>query len=145
VETELRLHPRQDWPLDITAGLGYVRTRFDEFVNGTENWAGHEFMQAPRWSSTTAITWAPPRGVTAEIDMSYRTAAFYTAGNTDTRPPYGLANARVGWQENRWGLMLDANNLLDRRYPASEWNAGALRIGDWGDRRVVRLMLTTRF
>jgi outer membrane receptor protein involved in Fe transport len=146
-ETEARVHPRQDWPLDITVGLGYVRTRFDSFVNGAEDWAGHEFMQAPRWSGTTAVTWAPARGVTAEMDLSYRTSAFHAASNTDKRSPYALANARAGWQAGRWGLMLDANNLFDRRYPVIEWTAagGTLRIGDWGERRVVRLMLTTRF
>lgn len=147
VETEGRIHPRQAWPLEITAGLGYVRTRFDTFVNGADDYAGHEFMQAPRWSGTTAVAWAPARGVTAEIDLSYRTAAFYAASNDSKRPPYGLANARAGWQADRWGLMLDANNLFDRRYPVTEWTptGSTLRIGDWGDRRVVRLMLTTRF
>jgi iron complex outermembrane recepter protein len=34
-----------------------------------------------------------------------------------TSKPYGLLNAKIGWETARWSAYLSGRNLLDKRYP----------------------------
>jgi outer membrane receptor protein involved in Fe transport len=37
--------------------------------------------------------------------------------NETTSKPYGLLNAKIGWETARWSAYLSGRNLLDKRYP----------------------------
>ena len=37
--------------------------------------------------------------------------------NYTTSKPYGLLNAKIGWETARWSAYLSGRNLLDKRYP----------------------------
>ncbi|WP_155524511.1 TonB-dependent receptor [Oleisolibacter albus] len=131
--------------LDLYASVGYTRTRFDDFVFSTQNLEGNEFAFAPRWSLAAGGTWRFADGFFAALNANYRSAAYAEAIDEDKRliSARTLVNARLGYERDKYGLYLYADNLLDQRYYATRY--ASYRWAGLGDPRTVGVMLEARF
>src|SRR5262249_4415682 len=117
VESRFQATPQ----IDAYASAGYVNTRFKDFaVTGAtaDDTYGHECANAPSWTLATGVTWNSDAGWFANVNASYRSAAYQEVIDQSEKQLKArtLVNAKVGWRNARFGAYLTANNLLDQHY-----------------------------
>lgn len=111
--------------LQLTAGVGYTRTAMGD-VNANAVLAGaakgNEVPQVPTWTATLGIDYTVPGealGISGEfkanINYQYVGARYSDLANREKMPDYHMVNARIGWENERWGVHAFVNNLLDER------------------------------
>lgn len=149
VEIEARGRPTRT--LLLSAGLGYTRTKFTDFSfsTGTASYtaAGNEFADAPRWTANGSITWTSDSGLLANLNASYRSAAFQSAQTQPVRDidAAPVVNGRFGWQGEHFGAFVFASNILNERYTQAQFALGGHRLGIVGDPRTIGLSLEAQF
>jgi outer membrane receptor protein involved in Fe transport len=107
----------------LGADLGLLQTYFEDFVqqgaSGTTTLAvSRELANAPHWQAAVNATYRDPRGTFVRIDVTGMGGYYFDLPpNETTSHPYGLLNAKIGWERARWSVYLSGRNLLDKRYP----------------------------
>jgi len=109
----------------VTLGgdLGLLQTHFEDFVQqgtsgATSVIVSRELANAPHWQAALNATYRDPRGPFGRVDVTGMGGYYFDLPpNETTSRPYGLMNAKVGWETARWSAYLSGRNLLDKRYP----------------------------
>jgi iron complex outermembrane recepter protein len=107
----------------LGADIGLLQTYFVDFVQqgssgSTTLTVSRELANAPHWQAAVNATYRDPRGPLARIDVTGMGAYYFDLPpNETTSNPYGLVNAKIGWEAARWSAYLSGRNLLDKRYP----------------------------
>ena len=107
----------------LGADLGLLQTYFENFVQqgaaGTTTLSvSRELANAPHWQAAVNATYRDPRGPFARVDVTGMGGYYFDLPpNETTSKPYGLLNAKIGWETHRWSAYVSARNLLDKRYP----------------------------
>jgi outer membrane receptor protein involved in Fe transport len=108
----------------VGADLGLLQTYFEDFVQQegpsgmTTLSVSRELANAPHWQAAVNATYRDPRGAFARIDVTGMGGYYFDLPpNETTSHPYGLLNAKIGWETARWSAYLSGRNLLDKRYP----------------------------
>jgi len=107
----------------LGANLGLLQTYFEDFVqqgaSGTTLLTvSRELANAPHWQAAVNATYRDPRGPFARVDVTGMGGYYFDLPpNETTSKPYGLFNAKIGWETARWSAYLSGRNLLDKRYP----------------------------
>ena len=107
----------------LGANLGLLQTYFEDFVqqgaSGTTLLTvSRELANAPHWQAAVNATYRDPRGPFARVDVTGMGGYYFDLPpNETTSKPYGLFNAKIGWETARWSAYLSSRNLLDKRYP----------------------------
>ncbi len=107
----------------LGADLGLLQTYFEDFVQqgasgATTASVSRELANAPHWQAAVNATYRDTRGPFARIDVTGMGGYYFDLPpNYTTSKPYGLLNAKIGWETARWSAYLSGRNLLDKRYP----------------------------
>jgi iron complex outermembrane receptor protein len=107
----------------LGADIGLLQTYFEDFVQqgtagATTVSVSRELANAPHWQAAVNATYRDPRGPFARIDVTGMGGYYFDLPpNESTSNPYGLLNAKLGWETARWSAYLSGRNLLDKRYP----------------------------
>ena len=107
----------------LGANLGLLQTYFEDFVqqgaSGTTLLTvSRELANAPHWQAAVNATYRDPRGPFARVDVTGMGGYYFDLPPYETTSkPYGLFNAKIGWETARWSAYLSGRNLLDKRYP----------------------------
>lgn len=127
LEASLELALDHDW--HVSANASVVRARYDDF---DENVAGQVVSRAgnrpadvPRRTANLWVSKTLTEELDAGMGLRYVDRRYANTANTTSVPGYTVLDANLGWQVQRdVRLGLQLNNLLDRRYPASQYNNG---------------------
>lgn len=109
--------------VSLGADLGLLQTHFENFVQQGSSGAttvsvSRELPNAPHWQAAVNATYRDPRGPFARVDVTGMGGYYFDLPpNQTTSNPYGLLNAKIGWETARWSAYLSGRNLLDKRYP----------------------------
>jgi iron complex outermembrane recepter protein len=116
-----------DWratdTVTLGADLGLLQTYFEDFVQQGPSGAAvlsvsRELANAPHWQAAVNAAYRDPRGAFARVDVTGMGGYYFDLPpNQTTSHPYGLLNAKIGWETARWSAYLSGRNLLDKRYP----------------------------
>jgi iron complex outermembrane receptor protein len=139
----------------LSAGVGLVRTRFDDFVAFGTDFRGNEFPESPSLSFTAAALYKDPTGWFAGANLRY-VDGYYSnndPANTPTRlvSNFTVVDARIGyeWERTKTKLTLFAQNILDEQYLTSLSADNRAPAGPdeatVGDGRLLGVTLTQRF
>jgi outer membrane receptor protein involved in Fe transport len=107
----------------LGADLGLLQTQFVDFVQqgasgSTLLSVSRELANAPHWQAAVNATYRDPRGPFARLDVTGMGGYYFDLPpNETTSRPYGLLNAKLGWETARWSAYVSGRNLLDKRYP----------------------------
>jgi iron complex outermembrane receptor protein len=103
--------------LTLGASLGLLQTQYHGFVQNGVEFPDRALPHAPPWQAAINATWRDARGPFARLDVTGLGAFFYDLPPNWTRSSaYGLVNAKLGWDTERWELYLWGRNLLDKNY-----------------------------
>ncbi|MCF2916117.1 TonB-dependent receptor [Pseudoalteromonas sp. Cn5-37] len=119
--------------LNFYGGLGYSKTKIDEFVtdvNGSdEDYQGRPFAGAPEWTALVGLDYFNEQGFVANINASYTGSSQRLSIPKETsdsifidprNEAYWLVNTRVGYQWDNYGVYALIENLLNEQYVALE-------------------------
>ena len=114
----------------LGADLGLLQSHFEDFVQQGSQGMGtlsvsRELANAPHWQAAVNATYRDPRGPFGRIDVTGMGGYYFDLPpNATTSRPYGLLNAKLGWETERWSVGLSGRNLLDKRYPVRGFDFG---------------------
>lgn len=101
----------------LTAGVGTVKTEFDEFnVTKTRNYNGNEFAFARDLNANLGLTYRDANNWFVGTNATYNGNAYKDAKNTIPLKPYTLLNMKAGYEQDNWSLYANVDNLLDETY-----------------------------
>lgn len=108
--------------LRLYAGFGILDARFVDYQNalsgGDESGNWQPF--ASRFSASLSAEYT--RAITDKVDLvaradyDWRSSFFWDTANTIREPGYGIVNARIGIETDRWAFSVFAQNLFDQEY-----------------------------
>jgi iron complex outermembrane receptor protein len=99
-----------------TLGAGYTRTRFNEFMSGSRNYAGNEFPFAPRYTVHLAYEVRPIVPLTVTTTLRLLGRSFTDAENIRRAPSQAQLDLNGQYTLGSWVFEGFANNVLNRRY-----------------------------
>ncbi|HUX73387.1 MAG TPA: TonB-dependent receptor plug domain-containing protein [Steroidobacteraceae bacterium] len=115
VENSLRW--RATAKLTFGASLGWLQTLYQGFVQNGIQLPDRPLAHAPDWQAAVDAAWRDPRGPYWRIDLTGMGAFYYDLPPNPTRSsPYGLANAKLGWQCRRFDVNIWVRNVFDKNY-----------------------------
>lgn len=141
IELETRARPVDG--LDLSAGLGVISTRFNNFIDPVsgEDFSGNEAPYAPALTYNLAAQYRNSGGLFSRVELQGTTNFFLDDANQQRQDAFALLNARVGYEWTGGGAYLYANNLLDTEY----FTAGFPGFRGIGDRRTYGIQIKTEF
>lgn len=112
---------------DLYGSLGYARTQYDQFETvlgaSIENYAGREFVYAPRWTAAIGGNWRWENGLFANLNASFRDRVRFDVGSGGrSGRARTLVNAKAGYGNTDWSAYLFGSNLLDQDYVQYAWS-----------------------
>ena len=116
VELEARATPITGF--DIIAGLGIVDAEFTDFTNPFtgEDSTGNRLTFAPDVTYNLAFQYRSLTGFLGRVELQGLGRTFFDDANTLKQDPYGIVNARLGYEAEHFSLYLFANNIFDTEY-----------------------------
>ena len=108
--------------LDIYFTYHYSDYKFDEFIDGDDNFSGNELTGQPPHVISAGLDFAPRRqGFYGNINFQYTDAFPMRDDNSVFSESYSLVNLKLGYKfkfGSHWELDLNAgiNNILDEEY-----------------------------
>jgi iron complex outermembrane receptor protein len=125
VEAQITARPIQ--PLTISAQLGFLDTRLDNYVAdrapGTPDYSGNQLPNSPRFSMSGLIDYKVPLprgGLDFQFTASYKSHQFFDTTNDPyiTQGGYWIENARVGYTlpNPKWEVAAFVRNLANAHY-----------------------------
>lgn len=125
IDAQLSIRPIPQ--LTLTANLGLLKARLDEFVSSRDpsqpDHSGNRLANAPKVSTTLLADWRQPVGagtLNIQLNGNYRSKQFFDVSNNPyaAQKGYWLVNARVGFgiEDQHWEVAGFVRNLTKKRY-----------------------------
>lgn len=129
--------------LDLYAAIGYVETKYLDYITGNDNFTGNEFPGAPRWTGAIGGTYRFANGLTLGLDASFTDDAFAGPANnplnkSDSRL---LVNSQLTYERGDLLAGLYVRNLFDEDYAFSRSGS----IARTGEPRTIGAYVEYRF
>ena len=143
VEAELRVRPAPG--LELYLGAGYTKARFDDFNSPIGDFSGHHINNIPSGTVNLGAEHRTSWGGVARVDWQWIGDTWFDEGNTVKQDAYGLLNARIGYENERFGVYLFARNLFDEEYYTHTYLFQGLPAATPGTPRIAGVELRATF
>lgn len=119
VEFELKAKPAKGF--DLTASVGYVDSIYKNYLNSDTgvDLSNNQVPLAPQFTYNLAAQYRSQSGLFARAELRGYGITYFDDENQIKQEPYALVNARIGYEAEKYGIYLYANNLFDTRYITS--------------------------
>ena len=119
---ELEIEARLSEQLAVTAGLGLLRTRYDELelpvLGGTIDASGNRFPDAPQGTISLGARWQSRRGWYVAAQGWYAGDSYSDAANRASarRPSYQVVDLRTGFRAASFEGYIGLSNVFDEMW-----------------------------
>lgn len=119
VEFELKAKPAKGF--DLTASVGYVDSIYKNYLNSDTgvDLSNNQVPLSPQFTYNLAAQYRSSGGLFARAELRGYGITYFDDANQIKQEPYALVNARIGYEAEKYGIYLYANNLFDTRYITS--------------------------
>ncbi len=101
----------------LYADYALLDTEYLNFVQGAQRFDGNTLPSTPKHVANLAAAYEPMRGLGARFGLRYQSDWYIDAANALEANGFVTANAQLSWRfDQRYRLMLDVENLFDRKY-----------------------------
>jgi iron complex outermembrane recepter protein len=149
---EIEAEARPVAGLRLSASLGYLYAKYNQFSNLTTNYSGRDLPYAPKWTASASASYIIPVGsgtLTPSVQYTYQSSKWsnFTQSPTEFIGAVNLVHANLAWSPHgdQWEVALWARNLFNVRYLQSGLNAGAFSFASYGAPREYGVDLTFKF
>ena len=147
LEVEAKAQPATG--LNLNAALGYTNAKYDKYTNGAGvNLGGNRLSNTPELTYNLGAQYRSPNGFFSRVELQGFGTTFFEETNQAKRSPFGLVNARIGYEFDNFGIYLFSNNLFDKTYLTSSFKNrfdGDRFYGGIGEGRTIGVQVTTQF
>lgn len=127
VEVSLDYYFDERWSTEL--GLAWNKTRFDEFVDGTNNYADKRNPFAPEFNGHLTLRYEDFDGWSASASVVANSSVYLDAANTYKQAGYATVNIAGQYPLNeRATLSAYANNVTDQEYDAVGYQNGNVTV-----------------
>jgi len=102
--------------LEFYANVGLLRAEFDQFTTALSDLSGRDQAHAPRYTLAAGGVYRHASGIFARLDVSAKDEFFFDVSHDQKSESYVLANARLGFETDRYTAQIYARNLFDKEY-----------------------------
>lgn len=145
-ELEIKYQPIK--PLTLSSSLGYLRSEMKDWETaGADpfNYDGKTTPGAPEWSYAVGATYRWESGFLAGADVVGSSSYFTDTKNLQNNNARTLVNTRLGYESEKYDVILWAKNVFDEDYTENKWDWGGPTLIQQGAPRSFGLELTARF
>jgi outer membrane receptor protein involved in Fe transport len=114
VEAELRWLPTDEW--EFYANVGVLDAEFEDFIDSSGSLSTRDQAHAPNYTAAAGGAYRRRDGLFARLDLSARDEFYFDVSHDQKSERYALANARVGYETERWTAQLWMRNAFDENY-----------------------------
>ena len=146
---EIEINARPLSGLDLFAGFGYADARIDNWVadlssGGTFDYKNKYLQDSPKYTFHAGAQYRAQNGCFLRADI-LGTSEFYSdAENTQKVDGYETVNLKIGYEQEKYDIVLWADNVFDEEYITSQYEYGGALVQD-GAPQSMGVKLTYRF
>ncbi|WP_434353395.1 TonB-dependent receptor [Psychrobacter sp. HD31] len=133
IETAYQITPE----LELTGGIGVVKTKFDEFIDNGVDYSGKEFDYARQLTANAGATYRSPEGWFIGGYATHQGKGWEDLSNTAKIDTYTLVNLKAGYEADNWGAYVNVNNAFDETYIANTLSYNLPDTYELGDPRTL--------
>ena len=138
VELDMDYLLGKNWQL--IGGIAWNRTRFDQFTDGSANYAGNRNPFAPDLTGHIGLRYQDQQGWYVQASVRGSGMVYLDPANKYKRNGYAVLDLAAGYRQNNWELALYINNATNRQYDAIGYMNGYVSV--YSAPREVALRLT---
>ncbi len=117
--------------LDVYAGLGFVKTEYDKFINQSIDYSGNRFPAVPEWTASIGVTKRWTQGLILSADATYQDERYQSIKNTQKLDSRTIVNSRIGYEFDNFAVSLFARNIFDDEYVTDiQSRTDAVKVGE---------------
>jgi iron complex outermembrane recepter protein len=114
---EIEIDWRATNKLLLWANVGLLKAEFDDYVNVfEEDLSGREQAHAPKYQYAAGGRYDLPRDFFLRLEVEGKDAYYFSDRHSEQSDNYNLVNASLGWEQERWRVVLWGRNLTDEDY-----------------------------
>jgi outer membrane receptor protein involved in Fe transport len=115
LESSLHWQLTREW--DVSASLGLLRTRYQDYDQGGMLVPDREQAHAPNYQAALGAGWKHPRGWVARAEVSALDNFYFDVPPNNTRSnAYVLTHLQFGYDAGQWSAMLWGRNVFNQTY-----------------------------
>jgi outer membrane receptor protein involved in Fe transport len=114
IEAELRWLPTEAW--QFYANLGLLDAEFEDFVDPVGSLSSRDQAHAPDYTVAVGGAYRWGDGFFTRLDLTARDEFYFDVSHDQKSQSYALANARIGYETERWTAQLWIRNAFDENY-----------------------------
>ncbi len=146
-EASLRLNLLPGLRADLN--LGYVDAELEDYRDGAGDYSGNTVPKVPDLIGMAALQYRvqvlPGKSLVARAAYHHVGKAYWDLANQQAQDSYGLVNATLGLEADRWQFYLWGKNLLDEEYIRSGLMWGDMVVGGYGEPLTCGITLQLEF
>ena len=146
---ELEVNARPLTGLELFAGFGYADARIDHWVadlssGGTFNYKDKYLQDSPKYTFHAGVQYRAQNGCFLRADILGTGKSYSDAENIQEVDGYETVNLKVGYEQEKYDIVLWADNVFDEEYITSQYEYGGALVQD-GAPLSMGVKLTYRF
>lgn len=102
--------------LELYLNLGLLNATFDTFATPLVDASGRDQAHAPSYTFATGAAYTHDSGWFGRVDVSGMDEFYFDVSHDQVSESYVIANARLGYQAERWSAQLWLRNAFDEQY-----------------------------
>ena len=152
---ELQIHAIPVYGLELSAGLGYTESKFDDFKSTEwnsdktaliENDYEDNFLPyAPKYTFNLGAQYRYGDFLFFRIDLFGADRFYGDSANISKQDAYETVDVKVGWEDERFDIYLWCKNIFDKEYLTYVASSGNSIIGIDGKPRLAGMSVNIKF
>lgn len=142
-EIALVLRPVEE--LEFSASAGWTKGEFDDFVTPFADYSGKRIDNIPRFTANLSAAYRAKWGGVARLDWRHTGSTAFDQSGTVRQGGYSVFDARVGYENERFGAFLFARNLGDKEYYTHSYLFRGVPAASVGTPRIVGAEIAVKF
>ncbi|MCM0756932.1 TonB-dependent receptor [Desulfovibrio aminophilus] len=142
-EAEFRARPLSG--LEMFGGFGYTHSVFDEFNDGTTDYAGKRNPNIPGYTAYLGSTYHFQNGFFVNAEYNRIGKNYFDLANQVAQGDYQTVNAKLGYEHDGYEVYLWGRNLFNATYVTRAFQSGTQWFGRAGEPFTFGVNLGCRF
>ncbi|MDC7249175.1 MAG: TonB-dependent receptor [Sphaerochaetaceae bacterium] len=140
---EIGLNAKLTDTIELFGAYGYADSTFDEFSDSRGDYSGNKNTFAPDYNYNVGIQYRGEEGYFARVDVNGYGRTYFDNTNENSRDPYRLVNAKIGYEAESYDVYVYGKNIFDKEYYAiNMFNSNGVL---YSEQREIGVQLAYRF
>lgn len=113
---EIGLNGKLTDSLELFGSYGYTEATFDEYSDTKGDYSGNKNQFVQNYNYNVGIQYRDAKGYFARADLNGYGKTYFDNANKNSRDPYKLVNAKLGYEAEDYDIYLYGKNIFNKEY-----------------------------